>query len=180
MFVFLAPIIQMGHGKWDTLKDYLSILEQFCIPFDSSMMKCNKFVYIYIYRILHLCDSRNQPDKTNKNFDRLGKIRSMICSFTPILNSSPSQRLVVERVIVLFKVIVIFEQYIPKKHKRFGVKIYKLCVMTGHTYDMSVYMGSDRQNATQVMTAAHARVKNFTRRVEGVAINFTWTVLSPL
>jgi hypothetical protein len=35
--------------------------------------------------------------------------------------------------------------------------------MTGYTYDMRIYLGKDRQNATQTMTI-HATVRNLTRR----------------
>jgi len=39
----------------------------------------------------------------------------------------PTKHLEVDGIIVLFKDRIIFKQYIPKKHKQFGVKIYKLC-----------------------------------------------------
>ena len=67
-----------------------------------------------------------------------------------------------------FKGRVIFKQYIPKKRKRFGIKLYKLCDSNGYTYDIGVYLGKDRQRATQHLTATHATVANLTRRVEGV------------
>ncbi len=57
---------------------------------------------------------------------------------------SPS-RLAVDEVIVKYKGRVIFWQYITKKHKRFGIQIYKLCDETGYTYNITVYLGSDRQ-----------------------------------
>jgi hypothetical protein len=38
---------------------------------------------------------------------------------------------------VLFKGRVIFLQYIPKKHKRFGIKIYDFCDFLGYEYDMT-------------------------------------------
>ena len=41
-----------------------------------------------------------------------------------------------DKVIVLYKGRVIFRQYIPKKHKRFGIKVYEICGETGYTYDM--------------------------------------------
>ena len=44
---------------------------------------------------------------------------------------SPSEHLIIDEVIVLYKERVIFQQYIPKKHKRFGIKIYKLRDKTG-------------------------------------------------
>jgi hypothetical protein len=55
----------------------------------------------------------------------------------------PSEHLAVDEVIMLFKGRVIFKQYIPKKHKCFDIKIYKLCDMTGYTYDMRVRLGKE-------------------------------------
>ena len=51
-------------------------------------------------------------------------------------------------VIVKFKGRVLFKQYIPKKGKHFGIKMFKLCDSTGYTYDMNVYFGKDRQGGT--------------------------------
>ena len=61
-----------------------------------------------------------------------------------------------------------FRQYIPKKRKRFGIKIYKLCGESGYTYDMKVYFGKDSRSATDDMTATHATVRHLTCRVEGL------------
>ena len=63
---------------------------------------------------------------------------------------------------------MIFWQYIPKKRKRFGIKIYKLCDSVGYTYDMSVYLGKHRQHATAEITATHGTVLQVIRRVEGL------------
>jgi hypothetical protein len=46
---------------------------------------------------------------------------------------NPSEDLTIDEVTVMFKGRVIFRQYIPIKHKHFGVKIYKLCNSTGYT-----------------------------------------------
>jgi hypothetical protein len=46
---------------------------------------------------------------------------------------SLTEHLVVDEIIVLFKGRVVFKQYIPKKHKRFGIKVYKLCDSRGYT-----------------------------------------------
>jgi len=74
----------------------------------------------------------------------------------------------VDEVIVLYKGSAVFRKYIPKKHKRFGIKIYKLCDSLGYTYDMSVYLGKQRQNATAQITATHGTVLQVIRRVEGM------------
>ena len=54
---------------------------------------------------------------------------------------NPSEHLSVDEVLVKFKGRVIFRQYVPKKRKCFGIKIYKLCDESGYTYDMRVYLG---------------------------------------
>ena len=55
-----------------------------------------------------------------------------------------------------------------KKHKRFGIKIYKLCGSLGYTYDMSMYLGKQRQHDTAQITATHGTVLQVIRRVEGL------------
>jgi len=74
----------------------------------------------------------------------------------------------VDEVIVKFQGRVIFRQYIPKKRKRFVIKIYKLCDESGYTYDMSAYLGKDSSSATDDMTATHATVRHLTCRIEGL------------
>jgi hypothetical protein len=59
-----------------------------------------------------------------------------------------------------------FEQYIPKKHKRFGIKLYKLCDSKVYTYNMTVYLGKDRKNVTPSMTATQTTVTGLTARTE--------------
>jgi len=61
-----------------------------------------------------------------------------------------------------------FRQYIPKKPKQFGIKIYKMCDALGYTYDMSVYLGKQQLLATQEMSATHGAVLELVRRVEGL------------
>ena len=79
---------------------------------------------------------------------------------------NPSENLTVDEVIVKYSGRVIFRQYIPKKRKRFGIKIYKLCDEAGFMCAMRVYLGKDSQSATDDMTATHTTVRHLTRRVE--------------
>jgi hypothetical protein len=80
------------------------------------------------------------------NFDQLWKMRAL---FDKLLNSyayyySLTKHLALDN-FVLFKGIVIFKQYIPKKHRRFGIKLCRLCSSKGYTYNMTVYLGEDRK-----------------------------------
>jgi len=81
---------------------------------------------------------------------------------------NPSENLAVDEVIVKYRGRVIFRQYISKKRKCFGIKIYKLCDEAGYTCAMRVYLGKDSQSATDDMTATHATVRHLTHRVEGL------------
>jgi hypothetical protein len=74
---------------------------------------------------------------------------------------------------VLFKVRATFQQHIPKKHKWFGIKIYKLCHSNGYTYNMTVYsyLGKDRKSATPSTTATYANVTGLTARIEHLGHN---------
>jgi hypothetical protein len=78
-----------------------------------------------------------------------------------------TEHLAVDEVIVLYKGRVVFRQYIPKKHKRFGIRTYKLCDSVSYTY-MSVYLGKQRQHATAQITATHRTVLQVIWRVEGM------------
>lgn len=57
---------------------------------------------------------------------------------------SPTEHLAVDINIVLF----IFKHYIPKKHKRFWIKTYKLYTSKVYRNNMNVYLGKDRQYAS--------------------------------
>ena len=48
-----------------------------------------------------------------------------------------------DEVIINFNGRVISRQYIPKKRKYLGIKIYKICDESRYTYDMRVYLGRD-------------------------------------
>jgi hypothetical protein len=48
--------------------------------------------------------------------------------------------------IVLFKDTVVIQEYIPKKHKWFGNKRYKLCDSKGYMYNMTNYKLSRMQH----------------------------------
>jgi hypothetical protein len=169
MFVFLALTLQMGHTIQGRLEDYWTKLEQLCCPFYGQTMVRAR--YCHILRFLHFVDNtRNGVDRTDDSCDRLWKIRDLFeilrRSFSKFYN--PSEYLAVDEVIVKFRGRAIFKQYIPKKHKHFGIKVYKLCDSTGYTYDMDVYLGRDRQQVAEHLTATHTTVRNLTRRVEGV------------
>ena len=179
LYKFFAIIIQMGHDQRGSLKDYWSREEQYCTPFYSNVMARDRF--LHILRFLHFENNEDPPNRDDANYDRLWKIRKVFDTlnnkFCEMYN--PTEYLAVDEVIVLFKGRVIFRQYIPKKHKRFGIKIYKLCDALGYTYDMSVYLGKQKQHAAAQITATHGTVLQVIRRVEGLGHKVLWIITSP-
>jgi hypothetical protein len=55
----------------------------------------------------------------------------------------------------------------PKKHKHFGIKIFKLYDSTGYTFDMKVYLGKYRQCMAQHLIVTHQTVTELVRKLEG-------------
>src|SRR5215469_353912 len=153
----------MGHCIRDRLTDYWSRAENFYTAFYGNAMKRDRF--FHILRFLHFTDNENGPDMTDENADRLWKVRNLFDTLNDKISKfySPSEHLAIDEVIVKYKGRVIFRQYIPKKQEHFGIKIYKLCDDTGYIYDMTVYLGRDKQLTAQHLTATHATVLDLTQ-----------------
>jgi len=143
MLVFLALTLQMGHTVQGRLRDYWTKMEQLCCPFYGQMMARAR--YYHILRFLHFTDSnRNPVDRTG---DRLWKLRDLFeiprTNFSKFYN--PSEHLAIDEVIVKFRGRVLFKRYIPKKRRRFGIKMFKLCDSTGY-----IYTGCNRRNVRDI------------------------------
>jgi hypothetical protein len=140
MFAFFTLVIQMGHHHKPSLRSYWSKDELYCIPFYSNVLSRDWFLTVLKY--LHFANNENPPteNRDDPKYDRLWKIRQIF----DLLNSKfcelyfPSEQMSVDEVIVKYKDKVIFRQYIPRKHKRFGIKLYKLCDRSGYTFDMNI------------------------------------------
>ena len=167
ILVFLAITIQMGHCIRDKLTDYWAMSNQFHTSYYGRAMKLDK--YFHIIPFLHFTDNKNEPDMKDENSDPLWKVRNLF----EILNQkfskfySLSEHLAVDKVIVLYKVSVIFRKYIPNKHKRFVIKIYKTLWRDWIHLNITVYLGRDRQRTAQHLTATHAAVSELTKKIHG-------------
>jgi len=155
----------MGHELKDTLYDYMTRLRQLHDPFYGE----TRDRFLHILRFLHFADSSQRPDEGDE-YDQLWKLSTVFDKLSEAYAKfyNPLRHLAVDEVTVKFLGRVIFRQYIPKKRKCFGIKIYKLCDESGYTYDMRVYLGRDSHSATDDMTATHANVRHLTSRVEGL------------
>jgi len=136
----------MGHTVQGRLEDYWTKMEQLCCPFYGQMMVCAR--YYHILQFLHFMDnSRNEVDRAEDRLLKIWDLFEILRNFSKFYN--PSEHLAVDEVIVKFRGRVVFKQYIPKKRKCFGIKMFKLRDCSRYTYDMNVYLGKDRQMAAQ-------------------------------
>jgi hypothetical protein len=103
MCVFLAIIVQMGYVLRDTLKDYWWVLEQYFMVFYRNAMKQVKFYHIH--RFLNFSDHKNDPDKTDENYDQLWKMRAILDKLSDSYAKFyiPTDHLVVDEIMELFK-----------------------------------------------------------------------------
>ena len=117
----------------------------------------------------------------DENSDWLWKMRNLFETLNEKFSKfySPSEHLAVDEVIN-YKGRVIFQHYVPKVHKCFGIKIYKLCDETGYLYNMTVYLSRDRQWTVQHLTATRVIVSELTKKIQGRGhTNCIWTITSP-
>jgi len=77
---------------------------------------------------LYFTERGNEAERTEENYDRLCKLgfvfETLNKTFSKFYN--PSESLAIDEVLVLLKGRVVFRQYISKKQKRSGIKIYQL------------------------------------------------------
>jgi hypothetical protein len=171
MFSFFALLLQMGHDHKPNLKSYWTNDELYHIAFHSNVMSRRRFLTILKY--LHFTNNETPPaeNKADPKFDRLWKIRQIFdllySKFSELYY--PSEQMAVDEVIVKFKCKVIFRQYIPKEHKRFVIKLYKLCDRSGYIFDMNVYLGKQKSYAASTdITPTHGTVLELVRKVQEV------------
>jgi hypothetical protein len=126
MMTSIALALRLGHELNETLHDYWLRLGQLHSPLYGKTMTRDRF--LHILHFLYFADNSQSPDE-GEEYDRLWKVRTVFDklneAYTKFYN--PSEHLAEGDVIVKFKGRFIFRQYIPKKRKCFGIKIYKLC-----------------------------------------------------
>jgi len=78
---------------------------------------------------LYFTEDGNEADRTEENYDRLCKLGFVFETLNKTFSKfdNPSESLAIDEVLVLLKGRVIFTQYISKKQKRPGYKIYQIC-----------------------------------------------------
>lgn len=164
---FLGLILLMGHVEKDSIQEYWSTDELVETPIFRKVMPRDRFKMIL--KFLHFSNNSDKLNRDNPFYDRLWKIREIFDMINESYKEAynPAENLAIDEVIVKFKGRVIFRQYIPKKRKQWGIKIYKIADELGYTYDMQVYLGKDKNEEKPFCSAAFNVVTEMAKTIKG-------------
>lgn len=66
---------------------------------------------------------------------------------------TPKEEICIDETLVPFRGRLSFKKYIPNKRYKFGIKLYKLCLQGGYTYNLKVYCGKDKTGSKNISSA---------------------------
>jgi hypothetical protein len=121
------------------------------------------FTYWNFHILVTIWTNQTRMTITKTDFEKWEFSDQFIDTYAKFNNLS--EHLSVDEVTVPFKGRVIFKHCMPKKHKCFSIKIYKLCSTKVCIFNVKNYLGKDRQNASQTVTVTHVFIKSLTRRI---------------
>ena len=126
----------------------------FHMPWFAMVMTQDRFEEIYRY--LHLANNDKQAPRDSPNFNRLHKLGILPCelSLRFLAMYLPEQNLSIDEQIIGTKSRISFIQYMPKKSKKFGIKVWVLFeAKTGYCLQFQIYTGkSENEGAERGLT----------------------------
>nr|XP_022912443.1 piggyBac transposable element-derived protein 4-like [Onthophagus taurus] len=142
---FIGIILWMGLWSFPALSAYWSTkrLYKNAIP---SVMSTNRIQLLL--KMIHFSNNEEiSDDKLQKITPLVNKLRtSFQCQMTP------SEYVCIDETLVPFRGRLKFRQYISNKRHKFGIKLFKLCLKDGYTYDFQVYCGKSKDGHVSVLT----------------------------
>lgn len=95
-----------------------------------------------------------QDNQQANNADRLYKLAPLLNRLREKLQKFyiPKEQICVDETLVPFRGRLAFLQYIKDKRAKFGVKVFKLCLEGGFTYDLKIYCGKETIDGLTVPT----------------------------
>ena len=100
-------------------------------------MSVNRFEAIK--RFLHFADNQQMPRKSNKNYDKLYKVRVLLESLvTRCRSATAEEHNSIDEQMIQTKSRSGIRQYLPKKPHKWGLKVWARCGISGFCYDFDV------------------------------------------
>jgi len=141
--------VAMGIGKLPSYDDYWSTGVT-RMPWFTSIMNRDRFRELCKY--FHLVDNRATLDKDDPNFSKLFKLGGLEKSITQSFSEHyhPGKNLSIDEQMIGMKGRVSFIQYMPKKPKKFGIKLWACCDSeSSYCLAFQIYTGASDNGAEQ-------------------------------
>lgn len=129
---FFSVVIIMGLVELPHLYLYWSKNPLYHNKFISSVLTRDRFLLILQY--LHFNDN-NSLLKSNNRLYQIRPMLNMINKNKKIM--TPRRNIVIDESMVPWRGRLGIRQYIKNKRHKYGVKMYKLCTVTGYTYSVN-------------------------------------------
>lgn len=141
MLAFFGVVIAMGLVKLPDINDYWATKGINHIPWFPSILSRKRFQQITRY--FHCVDNNDTPARDHPNY-KLFKVNWIIDKLNNTFREYyvPAQNLSVAEQMIGTKCRVSFLQYMPKKPKKFGIKLWVLCeALSGYCLQYQIYTG---------------------------------------
>ena len=141
ILAFFGISIAMGIIDLPSIKDYWSSSSILQVPWFPSVMSRGRF--ITILSSFHLADNRGLPPKDDPKY-KLYKLGTLPTELNKSFGAmyKPTRDLSIDEQMIGTKCRVGFLQYMPKKPKKFGIKVWALCeALTGYCLKFDIYTG---------------------------------------
>nr|XP_033323310.1 piggyBac transposable element-derived protein 4-like [Megalopta genalis] len=138
MSTFIGILLIVGVVRLPEIRLYWSKKEMYGNARIKKAMKRDRFMSILKY--LHFTDNT-----TDRIEDRLYKVRDIVDKIVRTFRNTvkPGKNIVIDESMVPWRGRLSFRQYIPGKRHKYGIKMYKLCLPGGYTYNIHIYSGKD-------------------------------------
>lgn len=149
IWTFLALVLWMGLDRKPRIRDYWSGSLLYRNKSIITLSKMSRTRFQSILTFLHFSDNTEM-----QNNDRLYKLTNLI---VPLITNFqkyvvPSKKVCIDETMIPFRGKIFFRQYIKGKRHKYGIKMYKLCLEKGYTYNFSIYVGKSDSQKGNVTT----------------------------
>lgn len=129
ILAFIGLVIAMGLVKLPSVSDNWSTSGIFQLHWFPSIMSRDRFLAISKY--FHCANNEETPERDNPKY-KLHKVQAIIEELNKTFKKYyiPKQNLSIDEQMIGTKCRVSFIQYMPKKPKKFGIKVWALCEST--------------------------------------------------
>lgn len=136
MHRFFAILLTMGLVSVPKINLYWSKNPIYHNEFISSTMARDRF--LLLLKCWHFADN-----SLDRGTDRLFKLRPLVDHILENfkIRLTPSKSLVIDESMIPWRGRLLFRQYIKNKTHKYGVKLYKLCTVSGYVINFIIYTG---------------------------------------